>query len=136
MQWIIIGALTTFVFIVTQCMVHKEPIEGWDINGDGVRDDVGSYIDAKVVNQKERKIVRKIAQAVERQILHPDTEPLEPWMHAYNCFSNFTTGPPGLYSDLEAQIANTIERQEALIKFSGRFNGQVLPEINPDEKCD
>lgn len=114
-------------------LTREEPIEGYDRNHDGVRDDVERYIDSIAKSPKVRAAARELAKNYQRSIVDIKT-PHEPGIKAVWCLVDAAqkTGQSGqtMALEIEERVANRQDRIEALIRYSTQFDGQVV--LDPD----
>lgn len=117
-------------------------IEGIDINGDGVRDDIEQYIEQKYTDPAQRKAAMQTARAFQAMLLVDKNDAMalervsEMGGRALNCRSAVFPGVQGIKawsdmsSELEAMTTNTKERLLAYLAYNKARSGSVsrLPE--------
>lgn len=129
-MWKLLGlvGLTTLVVFL---FIHpfKEPLEGFDRNKDGVRDDLEAYIDKVSKTSRIRLSMRQVARDYQSQLLDMRT-PYEPLLKVVKCLLEEAKreGMDGveLMSGLQTRFANTKEREATMIHFSSQFNGRIF----------
>ena len=132
-RWIAIGLviLAVVVFFHFRRALNRltsEPLEGFDRNHDGVRDDLEKLINQKYPNsERHRAAMRQDAVALQKAILHPDdARSIFPeMMRAVDCvFYVDADHADDLGRMLEAAAVNTPERVKAYIHFNGVLSGR------------
>lgn len=132
-QWLFVVAIVivigmAFFPILRPGILIGETIAGVDANKDGVRDDLEKLIEAKYsYNPKVRSVARQLAKTYQAEIENPNTTPVQPGLDAVDCLVDIADlAGDEILKTIQATAANTFERARALIRYSARFNGQIL----------
>lgn len=117
-------------------------LAGVDANGDGVRDEIESYLDTTypVSTQNEtNKALRQYAKAVQSSVIHAD-DPAASITHATERFRALEclmgrrpTDFHPLFVELRARLLNTAARSDAYLKADDQVKGADLP-LRPMEQ--
>lgn len=122
-------------------------IEGIDINGDGVRDDIEQYIEQKYNDSAQRKAAMQTARVYQQMLLVDVRDAMaldgaiEASARAVNCARNVFAGPEGfeqryrMSRELEAMTSNTKERLQAYLAFNRAASG-TTSRLPKGETCD
>lgn len=112
-------------------------IEGIDINGDGVRDDIEQYIEQKYTNLAQRKAAMQRARAFQAMLLVDKNDAMalervsEMGSRSIVCAGTAFTGPDGLKEEyqlakeIKAMTTNTKERLQAYLAYNKARSGSV-----------
>lgn len=132
------GFIVIFTILtVARFFAHafQEPLAGYDRNNNGVRDDVEKFIDRKILDRKNRIHAYRLARSMQQAVIHPDTEPLKPTIFRVSCLMQHMDASI-FVDELQAQVANTFERQKAYIHWGARFTDSIFPTpANLAEAC-
>lgn len=122
--------------------VTNTTLAGIDANGDGVRDDIESYIDTTypVATQNEtNKALRQYAKAVQSSIIHAD-DPSLSQRHVHERFralecvmARRAADFHPIFVELRARLLDTTARSNAYLKADDQVKGVDLP-VKPMEQ--
>ena len=117
-------------------------LAGLDVNGDGVRDDIETYIDGTypVPAQNEmNKALRQYARAVQSTIIHAD-DPVLSQQHVHERFraleclmARRATDFHPIFVELRARLLDTSARSNAYLKADDQVKATDIP-VKPMEQ--
>ena len=122
-------------------------LQGIDMNGNGVRDDIDAYIEKNFPVAAEKKAALQVAQSLQKKLLvdKADSDALEAvsnaGVRAFNCASNVFAGPDGMKrmsmmsKEIISLTTNTKIRLLAYLEYNKARSGSVI-DIPDGDTCD
>jgi hypothetical protein len=112
-----------------------ETVAGRDDDGDGVRDDIETYIDATFPEQRTRDAARQFAAAAQRALLQAGSKEqslrnASAVMRATECMRSLEGGETReIIGELKARLLNNRARSEAFLTFNDQLGGESFPGV-------
>jgi len=125
---------------------HLDKLLGSDQNGDGLRDDIESYIDSLDNTDEQKQALRQHALALSKAVvLGADGDSSDGELRdvtrkigdASSCLYSVygVSDASGMAAELQKRVANTKERFQAYDKFNGEVSGLVM-KLPVGDTCD
>lgn len=110
---------------------------GPDVNNDGVRDDVGEFIDRTYSDEKIRIIARELHRGMQDQLANPKTWDEKRALFPVNCI--YYVAPAlaeRVVDEIQARTIDSRARLRAFWKANARDSGSILPKARSrSEAC-